>query len=188
MSLALCVHLEVNLAIAPLLPALAWSEPQTWQPWLHRWLVEQICPVRVAGRYELSVKLSNDSELAALNTRYRQVEAPTDVLSFSTLAEVAGMPAEVFAGEPLYLGDIAISVETAARQAAARQHMLADELVWLAAHGFLHLLGWDHPNREGLRAMLQWQERLLRSVECEPPNWQADLSAYPDENWVKANY
>jgi probable rRNA maturation factor len=55
-------------------------------------------------------------------------------------------------------------VETANRQAAERNHTLTEELVWLAAHGLLHLLGWDHPDEESLRTMLEQQNRLLQAI------------------------
>jgi probable rRNA maturation factor len=63
--------------------------------------------------------------------------------------------------EPLELGDIVISLETAARQAAAAATELAAELLFLASHGLLHLLGWDHPDDQSLTAMLSRQEALI---------------------------
>ncbi len=68
------------------------------------------------------------------------------------------------AGEPLELGDIVISVETAARQAGEHGYSLARELLFLASHGLLHLLGWDHPDEASLAAMLARQEALLADV------------------------
>ena len=63
--------------------------------------------------------------------------------------------------EPLELGDIVISLETAARQAPDHDHSLPEELLFLATHGLLHLLGWDHPDDTSLAAMLRKQEELL---------------------------
>lgn len=66
------------------------------------------------------------------------------------------------AGEaPLELGDIVISVQTAARQAPEHGHSLERELLFLASHGLLHLLGWDHPDDASLAAMLARQQQLL---------------------------
>ena len=64
-------------------------------------------------------------------------------------------------GEPLELGDIVISLETAARQAAATGTSLEAELLFLASHGLLHLLGWDHPDEVSLATMLSRQEALI---------------------------
>ena len=64
-------------------------------------------------------------------------------------------------GEPLELGDIVISLESAARQAAAAGTSLEAELLFLASHGLLHLLGWDHPDEASLATMLARQEALI---------------------------
>ena len=73
-------------------------------------------------------------------------------------------------GAPLELGDIVISVETAARQASEHGHSLVQELQFLASHGLLHLLGWDHPDDASLAAMLARQEALLASTPAELPH------------------
>ena len=70
----------------------------------------------------------------------------------------------MLASLPLYLGDIVISVDTAHRQAQQQGHPLKTELAWLAAHGFLHLLGWDHPDEDSLNSMLNQQEMLLQTI------------------------
>ncbi|MCU0488418.1 MAG: rRNA maturation RNase YbeY [Anaerolineales bacterium] len=83
---------------------------------------------------ELTVVLTDDAQVHELNRQYREVDAPTDVLSFP-------------AGETdpdsgnLYLGDIVISIERAEAQARAEGHSLEDELRLLVVHGVLHLLG-----------------------------------------------
>jgi probable rRNA maturation factor len=66
-----------------------------------------------------------------------------------------------FSGEPLELGDIVISLESAARQADAAGTSLEAELQFLASHGLLHLLGWDHPDEASLATMLSRQEALI---------------------------
>jgi probable rRNA maturation factor len=82
--------------------------------------------------------------------------------------------------EPTYLGDIVISVETAQRQ--AQDHSLEIELAWLAAHGLLHLLGWDHPDLARLEEMLQQQQQLLgtmgMAVVLSPDVLRAYTQAY----------
>ena len=69
--------------------------------------------------------------------------------------------------EPLELGDIVISVETAARQAPEHGYDLEQELLFLASHGLLHLLGWDHPDEASLAAMMARQKELVK-VPAEP--------------------
>lgn len=165
-------------AIAGLLPAPNWSETATWQVWFQQWLSCEIVRLPVACGYELGLRLADDLTLQGLNAQYRQVEAPTDVLAFAALEATTPIPTEVLMREPLYLGDIVISVETAIRQARDRRHTVSSELVWLASHGLLHLLGWDHPDRDRLQVMLQGQERLLQASGHVAPEWQQELSQY----------
>ncbi|MCT0199802.1 rRNA maturation RNase YbeY [Synechococcus sp. CS-1325] len=140
-----------------------------WEGLLGRWLRELEADLPAALRapgYSLGLSLCGDAGIAELNGRWRQVEGPTDVLAFAA-ADDAGvgappMPRPVQAEpEPLELGDIVISVETASRQAAGAGQPLEWELAWLASHGLLHLLGWDHPTEARLREMLDRQEHLL---------------------------
>jgi probable rRNA maturation factor len=103
--------------------------------------------------------------MAALNQAYRGIAHPTDVLAFP--AEEAGKPArgggaKAAPGGP-YLGDLAISVETARRQAARRGQPLEREAALLVIHGILHLVGYDHGTPAQRRRMWRAQTRLLRA-------------------------
>ncbi len=139
--------------------------PQTWKQWFQTWVRHLGFDLPVASNYELTLRLSGDQEIQSLNAQYRQKDQPTDVLAFATLEwDFPTIPdAEDFL-EPVYLGDIVISVETADKQAQQQGHTLKRELAWLASHGFLHLLGWDHPEQQSLEEMLQKQETLLKFV------------------------
>ncbi|MCS6814667.1 MAG: rRNA maturation RNase YbeY, partial [Cyanobacteria bacterium] len=88
----------------------------------------------------------------------------TDVLAFATLDDPCPLPPEALELQPIYLGDIVISIETAQQQANQQGHSLVCELGWLASHGLLHLLGWDHPDDESLKRMLNQQAHLLRGI------------------------
>ena len=137
---------------------------ERWQDWFQVWL-EALQPHRSPiESYELSLRLTGDREMQHLNHQYRQYNQPTDVLAFAALEAAFVQPQELQATLPLYLGDIVISVGTAQRQADAQQHPLVTELAWLAAHGLLHLLGWDHPDEESLTRMLTQQQVLLESI------------------------
>jgi probable rRNA maturation factor len=117
-----------------------------------------------AASYELSLRLTDDAEIQELNLQYRQQDKPTDVLAFAALEADVPHAEELRSLLPLYLGDIVISVDTASKQAQQQAHSLTTELAWLAAHGLLHLLGWDHPDEESLLEMLEQQTLLLRVV------------------------
>ncbi|MBE9077966.1 rRNA maturation RNase YbeY [Romeria aff. gracilis LEGE 07310] len=133
----------------------------TWQSWFQQWLQALAPGLSPIGAYELSLRLTDDSDIQSLNTAYRQMPRPTDVLAFAVLETELPDMAELHQQQPLYLGDIVISADTAARQAAEQGHSLRHELAWLAAHGLLHLLGWDHPDQASLIGMLAQQAQLL---------------------------
>jgi len=134
-----------------------------WQRWLEAWLMALNDQLPRSDAYELTLRLTDDNEIQALNTQYRQQNKPTDVLAFAAL-EVDVPTFQPDHPEPLYLGDIVISIETAAQQAQQNGHSLTIELAWLAAHGLLHLLGWDHPDDASLEKMLAQQTNLLQQV------------------------
>jgi len=107
-------------------------------------------------RAELSVALVGDAEMRRLNSDYRQRDAPTDVLAFAMReGDGAGLHPDV-------LGDVVISLDTAARQAAARGVAVAAEVRLLLTHGVLHLLGYDHERSPAeARSMFRRQRDLL---------------------------
>lgn len=110
-------------------------------------------------KVEISVLLCNDDFMQKLNKDWRDVDATTDVLSMSQHVPELDLPI-------LMLGDIVISVETAARQAEERGHTLLDEIRILMVHGLLHLLGFDHEISEEAEAEMQKEEELvLKSLE-----------------------
>ena len=114
---------------------------------------------QVAPPADLTVLLTDDDTLQNLNRTYRGIDKTTDVLSFTD-----GEPP--FAGAPVYLGDIAISVPQAARQAAAGGHSVAAELQLLTVHGVLHLLGHDHATAAEKAAMWQAQAAILTQINA----------------------
>jgi len=106
---------------------------------------------------ELSILLCTDPEIHELNRDYRHKDKPTDVLAFALREGEAGH----LAGD--HLGDVVISVDTAARQAKERKHSLKTEAITLLAHGLLHLLGWDHNTDE---EELRMNAETARLVSC----------------------
>ena len=153
-------HYTDSLFAEPKLVAIA---AETWEIWFHRWL-EILSPnIPPAPTYELTLRLTDDAEIQALNAQYRHQNKPTDVLAFAAL-EVDCPQLDILPSPPLYLGDIVISVDTANRQAQQQGYTLQTELAWLAAHGLLHLLGWDHPDEDSLTQMLDQQVVLLQTI------------------------
>jgi probable rRNA maturation factor len=164
--------MQVEVSVQDCLPEPC-VQAETWEIWLRHWLLalrpnEDGLPLHPDEHYELSLRLTDDPEIQTLNSQYRYKDQPTDVLAFAALEVASPEFAEIYK-EPLYLGDIVISVETAARQAQERGHSLEIELAWLASHGLLHLLGWDHPDDDSLAEMLSKQQDLLIAVGLVNP-------------------
>lgn len=107
--------------------------------------------------------LVSDEEIRVLNRDYREVDRPTDVLSFFLADREALADPE----RAVFLGEIYISLETAGAQARGARRPLAREVAHLAVHGLLHLLGHDHPTRAERRRMAALESRLLRSLAPE---------------------
>ncbi|HVX31205.1 MAG TPA: rRNA maturation RNase YbeY [Nitrolancea sp.] len=118
-----------------------------------------IYAARAEGRSgEVGVWLCSDDEIADLHLRFMQIPGPTDVISFP--------------GDAEYLGDIAVSFDTAAEQAAEAGHPVARELAYLALHGLLHLLGYDDLTTPERDAMLARQDALIEAFEkAAPGGW-----------------
>ena len=147
-----------------------------WSEWLQQWFdfAKTDLPDSWQGytHFEVALRLTSAEEVQSLNSLYRGLNEPTDVLAFANLDHVLPfMPAEMFSENncPVDLGDIVISLPTALEQARSQNHDFKLELIWLAAHGFLHLLGWDHPDPESLTRMLKRQVLLLHQSKVLLP-------------------
>lgn len=115
------------------------------------------------------IALTDDAEIRRLNRTFRGQDKPTDVLTFSAGPYAGGA-----------LGDVAISVETAHRQATARGKSLKWELAVLALHGVLHLLGWDDESESDRDAMLAETNRTLEACGLDTdPDWGSIYAEAP---------
>lgn len=107
---------------------------------------------------EVSILLTDDTQIAKLNETYRGIKGPTDVLSFSQNEGEDFIDPSSFRT----LGDVIISVDCAERQALEHKHSLEKELDLLLAHGLLHLLGYDHMEDHEANIMFGRQEAILK--------------------------
>lgn len=142
------------------------AESDRWQrvaPAVFRALESAAERLGLPPETELSLAVVDAEEIRALNRRYRQVDAPTDVLSFPLLELEPGMPLPTDEIPPV-LGDVVISLEHVYRQAEAYGHGPKREAAFLAVHGLLHLLGHDHDNPESEARMFGLQEEILVRV------------------------
>ena len=113
-----------------------------------------------SSNFSLSFEIIDDEFIADLNQKWLNKKGPTDVLSFPILYEK-----DLYVEIPcIELGDLFISIETAQKQAQSFNNSLREEMIWLASHGFLHLLGWDHRDKNELDEMLVFQEYLISKL------------------------
>lgn len=112
------------------------------------------------GEAELSVLLCDDETIRELNRRYRKKNKPTDVLAFP-MQEGPGPSFDTGV-----LGDVVISLPTAARQAVQRDRPIIQEVTFLLAHGLLHLVGYDHATAPEEREMTAKTRDLMAAVDA----------------------
>lgn len=115
----------------------------------------------VQDQAEVSVTIVTNDDIQQINKEYRGKDAPTDVISFALEEEGEGEVEIVGAEMPPVLGDIIISADRTREQAEEYNHSFKRELGFLAVHGFLHLLGYDHMTKEEEEEMFTKQKELL---------------------------
>ena len=103
----------------------------------------------------VSVIIVDNNKIHEINKEYRGIDRPTDVISFA-LEE-----GEDYEVKERMLGDIYISIDKVYEQAKEYGHSVKRELFFLATHGFLHLLGYDHMKKEDEEIMFPLQEKIL---------------------------
>lgn len=132
---------------------------------LHSVLGEALAGRTSGGPVSVGLTIMDDEGIRKMNAEYRGVDAPTDVISFPMLEYEAperprpGFPSPP--GEPVHLGDVVISFERAVEQASEFGHSLDREIAFLAVHGAMHLLGYDHEVAEDEIQMRQVEEAVL---------------------------
>ena len=130
-----------------------------WSDSLGGFAMKALDEINVSN-WELSILLCGNKTITALNTRYRNMAEPTDVLSFNLGAE------ERHGGETVYLpGDIVISLETLSENARYFKISEDEELRRLVIHGILHLNGMEHKTNDKEEPMLALQEEILNRLK-----------------------
>ena len=114
---------------------------------------------------EVSVLLTDDSAIRALNRDWRAIDKPTNVLSFPAAKETGGK----------FLGDIAVAYETLARECEDERRDFLHHLAHLAVHGFLHLIGYDHQTEQQADEMEGLESRIMHSMNMPDPYLARDL-------------
>jgi probable rRNA maturation factor len=143
--------------------AIAGEAPCELAP-IRRAIRRALRPYRLPRDAEVQVAFVPDETMRALNKRFRRIDRTTDVLSFGEASPARDRGARALAhidgrrpqnGGRFVLGEILISPEQAGKQARRRKSLVADEIAFLAAHGVLHLLGYEDETPAGYREMLR---------------------------------
>lgn len=118
---------------------------------------------QVGDGTELSVTFVTNEAIHEINKEYRHKDAPTDVISFALEELGEGETAIIAEGMPRILGDVIISIDRTREQAEEFGHSFERELGFLAVHGLLHVLGYDHMVPEDEKIMFGKQDEILES-------------------------
>ena len=128
---------------------------------------------------ELAVMLTDDSGIRTLNSNWRGIDKPTNVLSFPALQPTGPSGPE---DAPRMLGDIAIAYETTRREADDEQKLFDHHLSHLVVHGFLHLIGYDHEKDDDAETMEALEREILSQLGIPDP--YTDRDPYADRERV----
>jgi probable rRNA maturation factor len=118
------------------------------------------------GEAELAVMLTDDAGIRTLNSNWRGIDKPTNVLSFPALQPTGPSGPD---DAPRMLGDIAIAYETTRKEADDEQKPFAHHLSHLAVHGFLHLIGYDHEKDDDAETMEVLETEILAQLGIPDP-------------------
>ena len=110
--------------------------------------------------FSLGFQIICNKEIASLNQQWMQKNEATDVLSFPIFSDES-----LNNLDHIELGDIFVSLEKALEQSYEYKNSIYREMLWLASHGFLHLLGWEHNSEIDLDKMLNFQEYLISQLD-----------------------
>ena len=113
---------------------------------------------------EISLSFVTNEEIHSINKQFRNIDRPTDVLSFPLLTFEEDEEMETNENDEIMLGDIIISVERAREQAEEYGHSFEREIAFLTAHSMLHLLGYDHMTEEEEKDMFKRQKDILDNL------------------------
>ena len=127
---------------------------------------------KVLPEVDVYITLTNNEEIHKINKEYRDVDRPTDVLSFPMYErdEIASLKNDTDDEIEKILGDIIVSVEKVREQAEEYGHSFERELAYLVTHGMLHLLGYDHIIEEEKAVMRKREEEILETLNITREN------------------
>ena len=126
--------------------------------------VRKVLKATKTHRTGLTIRLSNDKEVKAFNSKWKGINKSTNILSFLNNDKVFS-----FENNMLYLGDIIISYDTLLKEVKSRKIDFQDHLSHILIHGILHLKGYTHTKEEDTRLMQNEEKRLLKNLNIKNP-------------------
>lgn len=127
-------------------------------------IIKEACQqLNIEDDLELSVIFVDDARIHEINREYRNIDRSTDVISFA----LEDNEQYYMEGMPRTLGDIFISIDHAKKQAQEYEHSFYREMCFLFTHGLLHLLGYDHMEKEEETEMFRIQNNILNALKIE---------------------
>lgn len=138
------------------------KEYDIYEDMFNEYYVKIFEELNLKGEYLTDVTIVDNETIHEINRDYRNVDRPTDVISFAFLDEESERKLK---GGPISLGQIIISYEKAKEQAIEYKHSLNREMNFLFVHGMLHLLGYDHMKMEDEKVMFALQDKILGDLK-----------------------
>ena len=133
-------------------------------------MLDDILSEMASAKVSVSLCLCDDAQMCRLNRQHRQIDKPTNVMSFPAYDIVGDMAGQHIDGDaPALLGDIVIAAETVIREADHMQMPVADHLIHLFVHGMLHLFGHDHIDDEPAEIMETLEVKFLANIGVPNP-------------------
>ncbi len=133
---------------------------KNYRPYISQIILRIISVLELDKQYEFSIILVDANTIHEINREYRKIDKETDVISFASLDDESLLNME----DTVELGDIFINVQAIREQAKDYGHSLKREFCFLVTHGILHLLGYDHLNKEEEKIMFDLQEEILNEI------------------------
>jgi probable rRNA maturation factor len=162
-----------RLAVDAVRHGAAWAEARIADAMLERAAYAALAavPALAPGDYEVSVVLTDDAEMRVLNRTWRSKDAPTNVLSF---------PADAALHGPRFLGDVVLAYETTLTEARDGNLAFTEHVSHLVVHGVLHLLGFDHTQKDEAERMEALECKALAALGIADP-YGEEIEAAPAE-------
>ncbi len=135
------------------------ADISAYEPFFHTIAESAEKRLSLLGVYEISVTFVHSDEIHDINREYRNIDCPTDVISFA----INDVP-ELVDMEEKDLGDLFINIDYAAKQAEEYGHSLMREMGFLFTHGLLHCLGYDHMTESEEKEMFGLQKEILDPI------------------------